>query len=142
MGLNAWLLSEVRRGAFQPLPPAKSTAGVQAVVADKAPVPETNGRPAPTKFCFAESESEDEEQMRISQIKKRRKRSASECLQLLSDGRPQDLLDEELIALVQQKKIPLYALEKSLQDLERAVKIRRAAVCTSPPLPPSGLPDL
>ena len=76
----------------------------------------------------------DDDEKRIAALKRniRRVRSVSECMQILSAGRPQDLLDEELIALTLQKKIPLYALEKTLNDHERAVKIRRAAVCTHP----------
>jgi len=133
MGLNAWLLSEVRRGALQPLPQEKPSEVEKAGV-EKAPtLPEINGKAPATKFIFDESESdEDEDETRVARINKRRTRSASECMQLLSEGRPQELLDEELIALVLQKKIPLYALEKSLKDLERAVKIRRAAVCIFP----------
>jgi hypothetical protein len=81
-------------------------------------------------FTINDSEGDDEEDQ-LSVLKKgsRRIRAMTECMQLLKEGRPQDLLDEEVIALTIQKKIPLYALEKTLKDLERAVKIRRAVVC-------------
>jgi hydroxymethylglutaryl-CoA reductase (NADPH) len=39
--------------------------------------------------------------------------------------------DEEVIALAQGGKIAPYALEKVLEDLERAVRIRRALICKS-----------
>ena len=135
MGLNAWLLSQARRGALQPLPQEKPREVEEATIEKAQPVPEINDKVATTTFIITESEDETDEEggeIRVTRVKKRRTRSASECMQLLTEGRPQELLDEELIALVLQKKIPLYALEKSLKDLERAVKIRRAAVCIFP----------
>jgi len=38
------------------------------------------------------------------------------------------LSDEEIVLLAQKGKIPAYALEKTLQDFERAVRIRRALI--------------
>ena len=142
MGLNAWLLNAARRGAMQPLHMPSTNSTVSEKLADKVSRATSTSQPSisintdantaksPTPFAMNDSESDDEEN-HISAIKKnsRRVRSVSECMQILTDGRPQDLLDEEVIALTMQKKIPLYALEKTLRDLERAVKIRRAAVC-------------
>lgn len=144
MGLNAWLLSAARRGAMQPLTMiAARAAGTVEEVKVKVKqegqlaAPPTisvsqNYDKAASSFSLDESESDDEEK-RLVAIKKagRRTRSMSECMQILTDGRPADLLDEEVIALTMQKKIPLYALEKTLKDYERAVKVRRAVVCTS-----------
>ena len=133
MGLNAWLLNAASRNAMQLFPVAapKATKATDTVDTEKT-VPKVSVTVAATKpvFQIEDSESDDDEK-HINAIKKttRRVRSASECMQILSDGRPQELLDEEVIALTIQKKIPLYALEKTLKDLERAVKIRRAAVC-------------
>jgi hydroxymethylglutaryl-CoA reductase (NADPH) len=60
-------------------------------------------------------------------------RPLDECVEILKGGLgPFELSDEEVIMLVQKGKIPPYALEKTLQNLERAVKIRRAVICPSP----------
>jgi hydroxymethylglutaryl-CoA reductase (NADPH) len=143
MGLNAWLLNAASRGAMQPLQvSSKSTISdklmekVRRTSISQPSISTTSEKPAvksTTSFAMNDCESDDEEK-RLSGIKKnsRRVRSVSECMQILTDGRPQDLFDEEVIALTIQKKIPLYALEKTLKDLERAVKIRRATVCMPP----------
>lgn len=142
MGLNAWLLSAVRRGVMHT--PQIST--IQPAI-DRSP-PTVDSTPSPPKpsvlvsaatnplksTSLSSIDNKGDEKKRLSTARKStgRLRSVSECLQILDKGRPQDLLDEEIIALTIQKKIPLYALEKTLGDLERAVKIRRAAVCMIP----------
>jgi hydroxymethylglutaryl-CoA reductase (NADPH) len=140
MGLNAWLLNAASRNVLQPIDAAlaKSTNNEKALQDDKRPtkqptisVTEDNTfAKTANLFSLNDSESDDDEK-HIAAIKKnsRRVRSVTECMQILTDGRPHELLDEEVIALAIQKKIPLYALEKNLKDLERAVKIRRAVVC-------------
>ncbi|KAI9814685.1 MAG: 3-hydroxy-3-methylglutaryl-coenzyme A (HMG-CoA) reductase isozyme [Thelocarpon impressellum] len=59
-------------------------------------------------------------------------RTQSECEQMVKDKRARELLDGELIDLSLRGKIPGYALEKTLGDLARAVKIRRAVVSRTP----------
>lgn len=142
MGLNAWLLSEARRGIIQSVQPtaAKAHTSDSTVPPIKPSQPSISvtrthqSTSSKSSFALDDSESDDEEK-HLAAVKKntRRVRTASECLEIIKDGRPQDLLDEEVIALTMQKKIPLYALEKTLNNLERAVKIRRAAVCNFPP---------
>ncbi|TIC06581.1 hypothetical protein E3Q16_01066 [Wallemia mellicola] len=63
------------------------------------------------------------------------RRSLEECSELLQRSKDSpsitpstEFSDEEFIMLVQQGKIPMYALEKLLGDFERAVKIRRAVI--------------
>jgi hydroxymethylglutaryl-CoA reductase (NADPH) len=62
-------------------------------------------------------------------------RSLEECINVFENGpRPVSvslsmLNDEEVILLAQHGKIAAYALEKVLDDLERAVFIRRALIC-------------
>ncbi|KAL1916566.1 uncharacterized protein VTP21DRAFT_5757 [Calcarisporiella thermophila] len=55
-------------------------------------------------------------------------RSVEECYKILKNVTkgPQTLDDAEVLLLLQKEKIPLYALEKVLGDLTRAVKLRRA----------------
>ncbi|RKF65881.1 3-hydroxy-3-methylglutaryl-coenzyme A reductase [Golovinomyces cichoracearum] len=56
------------------------------------------------------------------------KRTKAELEQILKEKRANELGDSELIELSLQGKIPGYALEKTLKDTTRAVKIRRALV--------------
>ena len=55
-------------------------------------------------------------------------RTLEDCEQVLKDKQAPLLTDEELVALSLRGKIPGYALEKTLGDKTRAVKIRRAVV--------------
>jgi hydroxymethylglutaryl-CoA reductase (NADPH) len=55
-------------------------------------------------------------------------RTPQQCEAMLKDKQAPFLNDEELIALSMRGKIPGYALEKTLGDMTRAVKIRRALV--------------
>ena len=64
-------------------------------------------------------------------------RTLDECMDIFENGpRPLcnslALLNEEIILLSQKGKVAAYALEKVLgsAELERAVKIRRALICT------------
>jgi hydroxymethylglutaryl-CoA reductase (NADPH) len=77
----------------------------------------------------------------------RETRSFDECLALLREKKVTLLTDEELVTLSLKGKIPGYALEKTLGDMTRAVKIRRMVVSrthatrdTSPFLEHSNLP--
>lgn len=61
-------------------------------------------------------------------------RPLDECVEIMKGGLGAfELNDEEVIMMTQKGKIAPYALEKILQDFERAVKIRRAVICESLP---------
>ena len=53
------------------------------------------------------------------------KRTLNECASLLAAGRTHELSDEEVIGLVEAKRLPAYKLETALGDPERGVSIRR-----------------
>ncbi|KAH8682137.1 3-hydroxy-3-methylglutaryl-coenzyme A reductase [Xylariales sp. PMI_506] len=55
-------------------------------------------------------------------------RSQADLEKLLAEKRIYDMADEEVVALSLTGKIPGYALEKSLKDCTRAVKIRRSII--------------
>jgi hydroxymethylglutaryl-CoA reductase (NADPH) len=55
-------------------------------------------------------------------------RTKAELEQMLKEKRAHELNDEEVISLSLAGKIPSYALEKTLKDFTRAVKIRRSIV--------------
>lgn len=61
-----------------------------------------------------------------------RKRTREECEQMLKDKQATDLEDHELVDLSLRGKIPGYALEKTLGDKTRAVKVRRGVVSRTP----------
>ena len=56
-------------------------------------------------------------------------RSVDLCSSLLAAGRATELSDDEVIRLVQTKRLPAYKLESSLDDPERGVSIRRRLLC-------------
>ncbi|KAF1350174.1 3-hydroxy-3-methylglutaryl-CoA reductase 2 [Delphinella strobiligena] len=60
------------------------------------------------------------------------KRTREECELILKDKKAPILNDEELIDLSLRGKIPGYALEKTLVDKTRAVKVRRAVIARTP----------
>ncbi|KXJ96234.1 hydroxymethylglutaryl-coenzyme A reductase [Microdochium bolleyi] len=55
-------------------------------------------------------------------------RAPGELEKMLAEKRIHEMSDEEVIALSLKGKIPGYALEKSLKDCTRAVKVRRAII--------------
>ncbi|OIW23946.1 3-hydroxy-3-methylglutaryl-coenzyme a reductase-like protein [Coniochaeta ligniaria NRRL 30616] len=55
-------------------------------------------------------------------------RTSEELETMLKEKRVHELSDEEVVALCVRGKIPGYALEKTLKDFTRAVKIRRAMI--------------
>ena len=61
-----------------------------------------------------------------------RKRTREECEDMLKNKQAPYLDDGELIDLSLRGKIPGYALEKTLEDKTRAVKVRRAVVSRTP----------
>lgn len=69
-------------------------------------------------------------------------RSLESCVKIFDGGEGAMLLnDEEIILLVQKGKVAAYALEKLLNDCERAVAIRRALICELFSSTPAGKTD-
>jgi len=60
------------------------------------------------------------------------KRTREECEAMLKEKKAPLLNDSELVELSLRGKIPGYALEKTLEDKTRAVKIRRAVISRTP----------
>jgi hydroxymethylglutaryl-CoA reductase (NADPH) len=60
------------------------------------------------------------------------KRTTSDCEQMLKEKRAPELDDKELVELGLRGKIPGYALEKTLANPTRAVKIRRSVISRTP----------
>ena len=70
-------------------------------------------------------------------------RTLDSCVKLMNEGKLKDLRNTEIANMVIAKKLPLYSLEKALDDRLRAVKIRREAISAlakSPSLNTSNVP--
>lgn len=86
------------------------------------------------KFVFFEPKPEFLEpktkpQPQIQQPQPQTNRKLQNCLELYrTENGASELTDDEIILLVDTKHIPPYALEKTVGDLERAVKIRRKII--------------
>jgi hydroxymethylglutaryl-CoA reductase (NADPH) len=85
------------------------------------------------------AETDDEEEgllMRAAQpdtqVATPRPRTFAEIEQILKEKKAKLLTDRELVELSMKGKIPGYALEKTLGDTTRAVKIRRAIISRTP----------
>ncbi|KAK5001890.1 hypothetical protein LTR28_012109, partial [Elasticomyces elasticus] len=84
---------------------------------------------APRDF---ETQASDGELIEPTEAEMSRKRTREECETMLKEKRAPHLNDSELVDLSLRGKIPGYALEKTLEDKTRAVKIRRAVVSRTP----------
>ncbi|KAF9172021.1 3-hydroxy-3-methylglutaryl-coenzyme A (HMG-CoA) reductase isozyme [Mortierella sp. AD011] len=147
--LNIFLLNVAKQSRQAPAPAtsyaspaAPSTTTVTTVVATTTKIaaqPQQTASPAtassvmiqPTRIqkieCLAEPQAVVESTLNKDNFAL--VRPAEECMTLVkSSAGASSVTDEELIMLVSSNKIPSYALEKTLGDLTRAVKIRRALI--------------
>lgn len=111
-----------------------STTTVTTVVATttKIAAPSSTPKPQPTHIQKVESLAEPKAVVDTVILKEgdwAMVRSIEDCMALIkSPAGASAVSDEELVMLVNSNKIPSYALEKTLGDLTRAVKIRRALI--------------
>ncbi|KAG0211987.1 3-hydroxy-3-methylglutaryl-coenzyme A (HMG-CoA) reductase isozyme [Mortierella sp. NVP41] len=111
-----------------------STTTVTTVVATttKIAAPVSTPKPQPTHIQKVESLPEPKAVVDTMILKEgdwAMVRPIEECVALVkSSAGASAVSDEELVMLVNNNKIPSYALEKTLGDLTRAVKIRRALI--------------
>jgi len=91
------------------------------------PTEVANGRvvvPAPPQT----PREEPDQSLTLQRTSSTTKRTPQECEIMLKEKKAKYLTDEELIELSLRGKLPGYALEKSVDNMTRAVKIRRALV--------------
>lgn len=93
-------------------------------------IEQTQSEPAEAEARLAEEDEEDALVMKPRESGS--KRTFAECEAMLKDKKAKHLDDQELIELSLKGKLPGYALEKTLGDMTRAVKIRRAVVSRTP----------
>lgn len=104
---------------------AKTTARPNGIMNGQA-----NGMsPTPSISIIVPDASDNESE---SSVDSSSLRPLEECVEIFAGGvGANNLSDEEVILLVQKGKIAPYALEKSLKNLDRAVRVRRAVVSRS-----------
>nr|AMD39052.1 hydroxy methyl glutaryl CoA reductase [Fusarium scirpi] len=90
-------------------------------------VPPTPMRTRPTTPAITDDES-DSLHMTKARSADLPNRSNEELEKLLAEKRLKEMSDEEVVSLSMRGKIPGYALEKTLGDFTRAVKIRRTII--------------
>lgn len=91
-----------------------------------------NGNAIESREEEADEDEEDGFVLKRRPEPRNRQRTMSECEAMLKEKKAPLLNDQELVNLSLRGKIPGYALEKTLEDKTRAVKIRRAVVSRTP----------
>ena len=79
-----------------------------------------------------EEDDSDDGLLELNPLQARRNRTLEECESLLRQKKAHVLENEELTELSLRGRIPGYALEKSLGDMTRAVRVRRAVIARTP----------
>ncbi|KAF2168662.1 hypothetical protein M409DRAFT_65536 [Zasmidium cellare ATCC 36951] len=126
--LNGYLFNAARwtinEPESEPSTPIKEPAG-----SEKSKQPQANGHAvAPIK-----SEPSPEEVAELESImNKPGKRTREECEAMVKAKKAPLLDDHEIVDLALRGKIPGHALEKTLEDKTRAVKIRRSVISRTP----------
>ncbi|KAK4627275.1 3-hydroxy-3-methylglutaryl-coenzyme A reductase [Fulvia fulva] len=96
-----------------------------------APKPKANGHAvAPAAIRTEKHEADDAQVEEL--VNKEGKRTREECEMILAAKKAPILDDTELLDLAVRGKIPGYALEKTIEDKTRAVKIRRSVISRTP----------
>ncbi|KAI9659018.1 MAG: 3-hydroxy-3-methylglutaryl-coenzyme A (HMG-CoA) reductase isozyme [Bathelium mastoideum] len=141
--LNGYLFNAARwsiKEVTQP-PPAEAAANAEAAASQAGGQAQL---PVPAHGPIAQEPEQEETDQEESESKlpteKQPQRTAAECKAMLKQKKAMLLTDAELINLSLSGDIPGYALEKTVVDKTRAVKIRRAVVSRTPGI--SGLSSL
>ncbi|XP_065177955.1 3-hydroxy-3-methylglutaryl-coenzyme A reductase-like [Sycon ciliatum] len=77
------------------------------------------------------SDPEEDEVLTAASPEAKEPRSLEECLRIKTEHGCEQLIDEEVLLLLEHRKIAAYRLETELSDCERAVRIRRVLVSPS-----------
>ncbi|KAF2841079.1 hmg-CoA reductase [Patellaria atrata CBS 101060] len=130
---NGYLFNAARWSIKDPAHPHHMKPPKADEVMDGEPVaPNTdrlrNGNMPQAQPVEESDEESEEEELEIKKAPEESKRTMAECEAILKEKQAPTLTDEELIELSLKGKIPGYALENTLKDKTRAVKIRRAVV--------------
>ncbi|KAH8173880.1 hydroxymethylglutaryl-coenzyme A reductase domain-containing protein [Sarocladium implicatum] len=140
VGLNGYLFNVARWGIKDPNVPGQSIDRKELANAERfndtgnATLPLGEFVPAspPQRADLATPAITDDEEEAPKMTKIRtdptEKRSDAELEKMVMEKRVPEMIDEEIIAMSMRGKVPGYALEKTLKDCTRAVKIRRSII--------------
>lgn len=130
--LNGYLFNAARWSIKDP---AQSQAQTQANATEQRPTtshkqpPGANGNAVAPVLLDGEAKAPA---LETEPGDENRKRTREECEAMVKDKKAPLLNDAELVDLSLRGKIPGYALEKTLEDKTRAVKIRRSLISRTP----------
>ena len=134
--LNGYLFNAARWSIKEPSNPPPEEAAANAEVAANQAAGQAQLPPQPDIPVVMDPEEEEEdeknEDAESKQSKPQPKRTFAECKAMFKAKKAPLLTDAELIELSLQGEIPGYALEKTLQDKTRAVKVRRGVISRTP----------
>ncbi|SMN21980.1 similar to Saccharomyces cerevisiae YML075C HMG1 One of two isozymes of HMG-CoA reductase that catalyzes the conversion of HMG-CoA to mevalonate [Maudiozyma saulgeensis] len=83
---------------------------------------------SPKTFSLTASDDENSSSSCDSSSLSPVERTLDNCVKMMKEGKLKDLRNTEIANMVIAKKLPLYSLEKRLEDRYRAVKVRREAI--------------
>ena len=138
VGLNGYLFNVAKAGIKDPNVPDHNIDRKELARAERFNdsaaaalplgeyVPPTPQRTQPATPALSEDESESN--LKMTTTEGGILRSHEEMDAMLAEKRAHEMSDEEVISMSMRGKIPGYALEKTLKDYTRAVKIRRAII--------------
>jgi hydroxymethylglutaryl-CoA reductase (NADPH) len=139
VGLNGYLFNMAKTGIKDPNVPEtaidrKELARAQrfndtgaATLPFGEYVPPTPQRTEPATPVVTDDEG-DSPSLRMTKSSESGKRSVAELDAMLIEKRAHEMTDEEVVSTSMRGKIPGYALEKTLGDYTRAVKVRRTII--------------
>ncbi|KAF2236460.1 hmg-CoA reductase [Viridothelium virens] len=133
--LNGYLFNAARWSIKDSTQPEPAEAAANAEAATDQATGQSELPPPPNDFVVLEPEEPEEEEKDEDEDvepKKQVQRTQAECETMLKAKKAPLLNDAELISLSLRGKIPGYALEKTLEDKTRAVKIRRGVISRTP----------
>ncbi|PYI10353.1 hypothetical protein BO78DRAFT_394104, partial [Aspergillus sclerotiicarbonarius CBS 121057] len=121
VALNSHLFSAARQGVKTASPTDQPTKAEKSDISQRV-------EPSPCECQRAVVPSPVANGSLGSEKLTKAKRTQEEMVQMLSEKRAQELTDEEVVELSMRGKISGHALEKTLKDFTRAVKVRRAII--------------
>ncbi|KAI9707980.1 MAG: 3-hydroxy-3-methylglutaryl-coenzyme A (HMG-CoA) reductase isozyme [Bogoriella megaspora] len=130
--LNGYLFNAARWSIKENMPAPPEEAAANADIAYREAGGQAQLSPPLDDYVSDEPTDESEEDEGLEIRKPIPRRSIAECEEILRNKQAPLLTDPELIDLSLKGKIPGYALEKTLGDKTRAVKIRRGVISRTP----------
>lgn len=131
--LNGYLFNAARWSIKEPeSEPSSPSTSVERASSPRRPQSSANGHAIAPAIRVNDGEAAAQDRIPQTHAGESRKRSREDCEDMLKNKQAPFLDDSELTDLSLRGKIPGYALEKTLEDKTRAVKIRRSVISRTP----------